>query len=312
VFGAYTRLTPVVDAQQKILSEQFIDSIIHDITAELIHFRKQFDQVWKNGYSAELPEDKNQFLQAKNNRIKKKFSNQFLSQYPLGQCFHLTSTVVEFIEEFELQNENSIFYTVKSFIDNGGIFKKIWGVYNNDHFQTAIQIGNWYIDIAADTFEIQEKQVEFCLFNDSKFSPVTSIEQYNSILENTENKKLYLNTIFPNLWPYFPFFIKNNAKNIYSIPDSKYLSGLCTKDNFHLLKDYLLNPHSEGISNESRNLILGKFSDKKEKYIQKNFLEISDLTKDDLFSYLKTSGLNKADTLKAVNYINFILKSKSF
>ena len=163
MFGAYTRLTPVVDAQQKILSEQFIDSIIHDITAELIHFRKQFDQVWKNGYSAELPEDKNQFLQAKNNRIKKKFSNQFLSQYPLGQCFHLTSTVVEFIEEFELQNENSIFYTVKSFIDNGGIFKKIWGVYNNDHFQTAIQIGNWYIDIAADTFEIQEKQVEFLM-----------------------------------------------------------------------------------------------------------------------------------------------------
>ena len=148
--------------------------------------------MWKNGYSAELPEDKNQFLQAKNNRIKKKFSNQFLSQYPLGQCFHLTSTVVEFIEEFELQNENSIFYTVKSFIDNGGIFKKIWGVYNNDHFQTAIQIGNWYIDIAADTFEIQEKQVEFCLFNDSKYhiAVIINIMADGNILWNYINGEL--------------------------------------------------------------------------------------------------------------------------
>jgi hypothetical protein len=311
VFGAFNRLSPVVNSQQLQLSKQFIDSNVEEISIELIRLRKQIDEIWFKGKSTSLSEESNLFLQSKINRIKKKYSNELLSQYPIGHCFHISSTAIEYIEKFELQNAHSVFYNIGLFIKEGGTFKKIWGVYNKEHFQTAIQIGNWYFDIAADTFEWQKKQVEFTTLQNCEFSEISSIEQYASILKKTENKELLLNTIFPNLWPYFPFFIKNEKKNSYSIPDSKYLSGLCTKNDFELLKKYLENPISKGISKEVKDAIINQFSTLKEKYIQKEFIETQCLSKEDLNAYLVEFARNKADTLKAVNYINFMLKSKS-
>ncbi len=311
MFGAFNRLTPVVDSQQKELSKLLIDANVEAIHKELIVLRKQIDEVWHLGATKQLSNEQNLFLQSKINRIKKKFSNEYLSQYPIGHCFHINSTALEYIEKFELQNANSVFFKVGIFVQEGGIFKKIWGVYNQEHFQTALQIGNWYFDITADTFKLQNQQVEFTTFQESTFSQIGSVEQYASILKNTENKELFLNTIFPNLWPYFPFFIKDEKKNSYSIPDSKYISGLCTKNDFELLRKYVENPISKGISQEVKDAIIKQFSALKKKYIQKEFIEIMNLSKDDLWAYLTEHGRDKADTLKAVNYINFMLKSKS-
>jgi len=309
VFGAFNRLTPVVDSQQKELSKLLIDSNVDLIHKEFIVLRKRIDEVWHQGYTSPLNKEQNLFLQAKIDRIKKKFSNEYLSQYPIGHCFHISSTALEYLEKFELQNANSVFSKVGVFVKEGGIFKKIWGVYNQEHFQTAIQIGNWYFDITADSFKYQKQQVEFTTLQNSHFSQIVSVEQYASILKNTENKELLLNTIFPNLWPYFPFFIRDEKKNSYSIPDSKYVSGLCTKNDFELLKIYLENPLSKGISQEIKDTVIAKFSSLKEKYIQKEFIEMKNLSKEDLNAYVVEHGRNKADTLKAVNYINFILKS---
>lgn len=311
MFGAFNRMTPLLDAKQEELSKIYIDSRVAEIAHAFSQLRKHIDNVWNLGKSIELGEDHNTFLLSKINRIKKKFSSQFLAQYPIGQCFHITSTAIEYLEKFEFENPNSIFHGVSEFVKSGGVFKKIWGVHNEEHFQTAIQIGTWYFDIAAETFQLQTNQVEYTSFQNSKFSELTSIEQYTSILENTENKKLYLNTIFPNLWPYFPLFIKNEKNNTYSIPDSKYLSGLCTKNDFELLRKFLENPKSPTLSREAKDFVVQKISLTKEKYIQKIFLEIDELSKEELKAFLKDSALNKADTLKAVNYINFMLKSKS-
>ena len=309
MFGAFNRLTPVVDSQQKELSKLLIDSNVDLIHKEFIVLRKRIDEVWHQGYTSPLNKEQNLFLQAKIDRIKKKFSNEYLSQYPIGHCFHISSTALEYLEKFELQNANSVFSKVGVFVKEGGIFKKIWGVYNQEHFQTAIQIGNWYFDITADSFKYQKQQVEFTTLQNSHFSQIVSVEQYASILKNTENKELLLNTIFPNLWPYFPFFIRDEKKNSYSIPDSKYVSGLCTKNDFELLKIYFENPLSKGISQEIKDTVIAKFSSLKEKYIQKEFIEMKNLSKEDLNAYVVEHGRNKADTLKAVNYINFILKS---
>jgi len=307
MFNAYTRLSPLVDETQISLSEKFIHVQIASLAKELEKLRALHDNLWFELPTENLSDEEFSFLKNKILRIKKKYPASFIAKYPIGHCFHITSTLVEYIEKYEISKAFSPLNYLDNFIKKGGTFKKIWGLYNKSHFQTAIQIGEWYVDIAADTFEKQNQQVEFCLIKNARFSSFDSIEEYHRILQNEENKTLYFNTLFPALWPYFPFFLK--SKNKVSIPESKYLSGLCTHDNFKALKNILTKNEIDMLPQDELDSITEKINRVKESYLRKEYLQSRNIYKNEFPSLLRKADNERTDILKAVNYINFILNN---
>lgn len=307
MFNAYIRLSPLVDKSQISLSEKFIHFQIESISKELEKLRSLHDNLWFDKLTEGLSNEEISFLKSKIQRIKKKYPASFIAKYPIGHCFHITSTIVEYIEKHEINKSSSCLSLLAPFILEGGTFKKIWGMHKKSHFQTAIQIGEWYVDIAADTFDKQNKQVEFCLIKEAEFAAFTSIEEYHDILQNEENKKLYFNSLFPELWPYFPFLLK--SKNKVSIPESKYLSGLCTHNHFEAIKNALTSNKIEMLPQHELDTIAQKINRVKDSYLHKEYLQNRNIAKNEFPSLLIYADNERADILKAVNYINFILNN---
>lgn len=309
MFKAYKRLSPEVSDVQIALSDTHINHLILNLVEELKSLRAAYDCVWLDKNLPTLSSNEISFLTDKIRLTKKKVDSSFSKNYPIGFCFHITSTLVEFVEKFKFCDEKSDFFKLNDFKSNGGIFKKIWGIYNETSFQTAIQLGKWYIDVAADTFDKQEGKVEFSLLEESKFSIITSIEEYCRILKKQENKEVYFNNLFPELWPYFPFFIK--SENKIKIPESKYFSGLCTHNKLEALKHELSKNDISTLSEEELRAMKTKIEALGGNYVNKKYLVNRIMNKGEFFALLKMRDEERGDILKAVNYINFIINHGS-
>ena len=124
--------------------------------------------------------------------------------YPLGRCREIRDKVFEMLGESINTRETPITRSLHHFISQGGLATKIWGVLRESYFQNAIQIGSYYVDVANDTVDPRKPKIEILRLADSGMTPVNSLEHFKTIAERYWNARVYANTVFPGLAPFFP------------------------------------------------------------------------------------------------------------
>jgi hypothetical protein len=186
----------VPDARQQALSERYIAPELDRITAGVAAIRAKIDARF---------EEKKRQPQATDRAHKGSLKD--LSLYPYGFCDDIRDIAFASIEA-NLQKHSggdSPFASLKPFLAEGGIFRRIWGeLTHGPYFQNAMQIGSYYLDCANDTVVITKPKLEVMPLVDTNFRNVHSFEHYFTVASHYYKWESYPNTLYPRLAPLFP------------------------------------------------------------------------------------------------------------
>lgn len=151
-----------------------------------------------------------------------------LSQYPEGRCFNITTITYNFVmNNLDLPEFNLI----STYLKEGGVFKIIWGGVNLE-FQTALQIGGYYVDVASDTVDWTEEKLTIAPLAKSDFYELHHYKQYARIKEPYHNCKIYRNDCLLEIALFFPFFIVCNETSKLHINTSHHMALSNCEQNF--------------------------------------------------------------------------------
>jgi hypothetical protein len=150
-----------------------------------------------------------------------------LALYPEGRCFDITNIAYAFIKN----NLDLPEFTILSqYLNEGGIFKIIWGGVNLE-LQTAFQLGGYYVDISSDTVVWTDDKLTVDLLKNSDFYELTHFREFVRIIEPYHNCTVYRNDCLLEIAPFFPLFIVNNKTSNLSINTSHHLAlSNCEQD----------------------------------------------------------------------------------
>lgn len=218
---------------QEEISESFVSNHIEEIETVFNTIRDVFDSIWED------PLNGNDFLSLRKriHEYKEKLPLAKLTEYPEGFCFPITNFFYQLLTK-HLVSIDPDFKRLDDYLNQEGVLKIVWGDLREVYFQTALQLGGWYIDVAYDAIDRNKPKVRCAKFEDSGFKDITSIEQYISIKEQYHEGKMCLNTIFPKLFSVHPFiFLQHNGVIVFD--ESKLLKELVVCDNYEGLISYL-------------------------------------------------------------------------
>lgn len=168
------------DAKQKALTDEHIFPNIDELLAISHSFRNQLDEVILNTTN--------------DHPWKSNFKNTI--NYPIGFCREFTIIFKSYLTD----NQPKF---LRDFVNRGGVFKVVWGMIKDSYFQTQLQIGGIFLDVANDTVNIEQSKVHYDLFHNTTFKNIKNYKDYIKIKENYHQsliKRLevpYLNRFFP-------------------------------------------------------------------------------------------------------------------
>jgi hypothetical protein len=245
-----------VDAFQISLSALYIEPNLAQLTSCLAELREEIDY-----YFNFLKEggDKNNFspeVQISVDNQKESRNKQFLEVFPIGACYAITHAAFPVMKK--RIEENSKLNFVKCFIENGGVFKVIWGQLRNEFFQTCFQLGAYYVDISNDTVVVTKPKLEICLLKDSAFKNISTFQEFFDIKEKYHEVEIYPNLYFPNLAPFVPAFSVQNGK--VTLLSRYFLFLLIVRLNGLELNTYLANNFTKKLPDNLLQAVENQFS----------------------------------------------------
>lgn len=176
----------------------------------------------------------------------KKHSLQIPQKYPIGLCYPITAVAFDYLLAELHANRAPGISTLSSFVSCGGTLKRVWGEIRGEYFQSALQVGTLYVDVANDTVNVSKPKVVCAPLPDSGFKDIESFEVYAQILRSYHKKEVFINTCFPKLAPFFPILSKNSVNNCLSLDTSMYMAALAMETNFEASRTFLLSGPYEG------------------------------------------------------------------
>ncbi|MFZ9956416.1 MAG: hypothetical protein ACO3E1_09885 [Flavobacteriales bacterium] len=222
-----------LNEKQQNLSAVFVDAYIKEIEEWFKDIRDDFDALWSGVESDSVYSSiAKEIFTYKSLQRKKDLAN-----YPVGFCYPITQFCFKILNQKLHENPQHI---VQRYLEEGGVLKIIWGDLRREYFQTAIQLGDWYIDVAYDAIDRSKPKIRCARFHESDFRDITSFQQYISIKEPYHKGIMYVNNILPELFPHFPFIFVNSEGRI-SIDESEYFGALLEDEGVSVLEDYLLD-----------------------------------------------------------------------
>ncbi|MCX6183289.1 MAG: hypothetical protein NT150_15355 [Bacteroidetes bacterium] len=312
MYGTFQRLQlSEIDEQQVSLSERYISPNIQIFEKAFCDFRKEVDEIWKAGFSSTISAQKNSFLKEKIEQSKKKLFSSEIAAYPVGICYPLSEIAFQFLMELEVHDPKSVFYSLREFLEKGGIIKVIWGEVRHEFFQTSLQIGEWCVDVANDTVDVKKpKVVCFKLTaSDCPFHEVLSIEQYVQIKRSYHDCTIYVNTIFPHLFPYFPLLVLQNKDGKISLDTSICVLDLTLSKGYDFVFSSLFQP----LPKEVFERISIKVDRLRAKYQYAELLECRNCALEELAKLSVAQVLTDKATMTkvkaTVKYINFMVNA---
>ncbi len=220
-------LQPIDDLQIQ-LTEKFVVPNIEALTSGFLEIRVLLDALWRGEKIVHSDASKLQVLIQMVHKQKKMYAAKTATEYPIGLCYPISLIAHKYICTCEINDAASPFFALRDFVEEGGVFKVIWGEVRHEYFQTAMQIGSWYFDAANDTVDVHKPKVVSCAFSsaESEFFEVTSVSQYLQIKENYHECSIYRNTVFPKLAKIFPLLTVANKDGKLSIEVSMHFADL--------------------------------------------------------------------------------------
>lgn len=131
--------------------------------------------------------------------------------YPLGRCREIRDAVYDRLVADIHQPRCATSLALLSFIRDGGIGRKIWGVLRENYFQNAMQFGTFYVDVANDTVNPTKPQIEILPLNKSGMVPVSDFFHFARIARSYWDCDTYANTEFPGIAAFFPIICVNRV-----------------------------------------------------------------------------------------------------
>ena len=126
------------------------------------------------------------------------------SRYPIGFCRHIREAVLE-----RLPGEPIFQELLKA----GVVIKPVFIFLKGTYFQNALQIGNYYVDVANDTVFPEKPKLEWAPIDQVDFENLDTWPRFVAVAEHYLKVALYPNTLFPLAFPAAPFFaIRSNGR----------------------------------------------------------------------------------------------------
>ncbi len=116
--------------------------------------------------------------------------------YPVGYCQYIRDAVWKRLQGERLFGE---------FRRHGLALKKIYFIQTGAHFQNAIQLGEYLLDVAHNTVEAGAEPVMGAPFDQEPYENLDDWLRYAAIAESYYHCRLFPNTFFPLIFPLAPF-----------------------------------------------------------------------------------------------------------
>lgn len=157
--------------------------------------------------------------------------------YPLGRCLEIRDAVFTRFQHMlngrlpAAADELPTLERLHQYLANGGICHKVWGSLRRTYFQNAIQLGNWYVDVANDTVVTTKPKIEILPMAGSGFANIEDYRHFADVARSYWQVEVYANTVFPQLAPLFPL-VCHNDKGGWLAPGYDELIQLTRRDAF--------------------------------------------------------------------------------
>ena len=224
--GTLCRLVPL-DERQRRLSHDRIKPILPRLAQEFDLLRRAIDQTVHHVFAEGQEPARNPlerhiewgYCDALLVQLAlKHFANDppNITRYPLGYCSQITLIGHEYVRR-EGAKGSSAFRQLLRFEEEGGIFKIIWGSIKGCYFQTALQIGAYYVDIANDTVDPTKTRVDWAPLETSGFKNFDTLGEFAEVKASYHAVDLYWNDFIPALFPYCPLIEISQARRCVSV-----------------------------------------------------------------------------------------------
>ena len=230
----HTVLLKEIDQLQIDLSNKFIKPNVLVFEEYLYHLRTILD-TYIDSVNQEMEFSIDLEFKRKIDSNIEQYGKKALLKYPKGACYFITHSLYDTILK-EMKERSDLFF-LKEFISEGGVFKTIWGQLKGDFFQTAFQLGSYYVDSSNDTVVITKPKIEIAVISESGFKNVDNLFEFKAIKEKYHQLEAYPNVYFPNLAVYLPFFFVIEGKLLLDF--NKVIFDLLQKTEFVELENYL-------------------------------------------------------------------------
>ena len=219
IFDNYEKnaIIHVLSKEEEIHSDQCVKPELDRINSAGLVFRTTLDKLILN-----QEEPKGYWIEILKKFIKKSKPN-LTKKFPVGCCYGISKAFLVFIKnapEFSFLEE----YCAKN-----GKVKLVWGNIRDEYFQTAVQIGNYIIDVANDTVDTEMPKVKISEIGTIDFKNFSSLEEFIAVKESYHKTKVIINNIIPEIAEFYPLLSK--TENRIQFIDNPILPYLIMKKN---------------------------------------------------------------------------------
>ncbi|MFC3051322.1 hypothetical protein [Kordiimonas pumila] len=145
--------------------------------------------------------------QSKTEKSPKDASLKNIQDYPYGYCDTIRDSVWSTIQRSLHSDKKGghYFNAIACFIDEGGVFKRIWGELTyGPYFQNAIQLGTYYVDASNDTVVITKPKLDIKPLAEASFQNIDTFEHYFDVASAYYQWDTYPNIYLPQMAALFP------------------------------------------------------------------------------------------------------------
>ncbi|MGF7206215.1 hypothetical protein GGE65_000776 [Skermanella aerolata] len=159
--------------------------------------------------------------------------------YPSGYCQEITQDVMSRLGSVLATSDHRGARALNAFLSAGGVGRCVWGVLRGRYFQTALQFGGLYVDVANDTVTVTKPKVEILPMEQAGLEAVSSAAHFADIAEKYWGMRIYANHALPSLAPLLPMIgiIPGHAPALQSA--TGYMTGLFRRDGFRQAEAWL-------------------------------------------------------------------------
>lgn len=159
--------------------------------------------------------------------------------YPLGCCREITLCAMERLKARIASPGCEASLTLAAFIQDGGALRCIWGILRDRYFQTALQAGSLYVDVANDTVVVTKPKVEILPIEQSGMEAVRDAAHFARIAGAYWGLTVYANTAVPSLAPMLPMIGVAPGSSPGLLSATGYMVELFCRDRFRSAEAWL-------------------------------------------------------------------------
>ena len=185
-----------VDERIEALSQKWLTPNMGSITVGLGKLRARVDGHFEAQKAAALKEKATFLSEMKD-----------IYKYPYGHCDVIRNLVWDNIH-ISLKGRGAYaryFTALKPFLAKGGVFRKIWGdLTYGPYFQSAMQLGSYYVDVSNDTVVISKPKLDIKYLKDASLRNVDGFQHYYDVAQSYFKWDVYPNIYLPELKYLYP------------------------------------------------------------------------------------------------------------